>query len=141
VTTQSLHKIGAVAGRVGLSLRTVRYYEEQGLVRPAQRTDGGFRLYSEEQIARLELIKQMKPLGFSVREMNQLLAARDRLGSGEPDGAGYERDLDSLGGYAEVTEQKIEVLREQLVSAESFTSQLRRELRRHRRRAIASARS
>jgi MerR family copper efflux transcriptional regulator len=137
---EDLHQIGEVADGVGLSLRTVRYYEEQGLVRPARRTDGGFRLYREEEIARLELIKKMKPLGFTVQEMKRLLDARDDLATADPGSRAHERALDSLSGYAEVTKQKIDALREQLDAAESFTRQLRGELRRHRRRAGASAR-
>src|SRR4051812_28332313 len=76
-TAPPLLQIGEVAERVGLSLRTVRYYEEQGLLTPESRTAGGFRLFSEEQVDRLLLIKQMKPLGFSVQEMCDLLDARD----------------------------------------------------------------
>ena len=68
----ALH-IGEVAERVGLSLRTVRYYEEQGLFEPAGRTDGGFRLYTDSEVDRLLLIKQMKPLGFTVQQMRELL--------------------------------------------------------------------
>lgn len=138
---QSLHQIGEVADRVGLSLRTVRYYEEQGLVRPAQRTEGGFRLYRAEEIARLELIKKMKPLGFTVQEMKRLLDARDDLATAEPSSRKHEQALDSLSGYADVTRQKIDALRDQLESAESFTGQLRSELRRQRRRATVSGRS
>jgi len=134
---ETLHQIGEVAKRVGLSLRTVRYYEEEGLVRPAQRTEGGFRLYSEGEIARLELIKQMKPLGFTVQEMKQLLDARDRLESSEPGTRGHERELDRLGAYADVTKQKIEALREQLDAAERFRGRLRKELRSHRGRAAS----
>ncbi len=82
VVPPTLH-IGDVAERVGLSLRTVRYYEEQGLFAPAGRTDGGFRLYTDEQVDRLLLIKQMKPLGFTVQQMRELLDARDALEAGD----------------------------------------------------------
>ncbi len=56
-------QIGEVAERTGLSLRTIRYYGEVGLVVPSARSKGGFRLYTESDVARLLLIKQMKPLG------------------------------------------------------------------------------
>ena len=82
-----LLQIGEVAERVSLSLRTVRYYEEQGLLEPESRTSGGFRLYSEDQVDRLALIEEMKPLGFTVQEMRELLDARDQLRAG--DGAGH----------------------------------------------------
>ena len=68
-----LLQIGQVAERTGLSLRTIRFYEENGLVRPTTRTDGGFRLYSDDDVARLEVIKRMKPLGFRLEEMQELL--------------------------------------------------------------------
>jgi DNA-binding transcriptional MerR regulator len=74
-----LLKIGEVAEQVGLSLRTIRFYEEEGLVAPQARTSGGFRLYGEAVVARLGLIKRMKPLGFSVEEMGEILTALDSL--------------------------------------------------------------
>lgn len=67
-------KIGEVHERLGLSLRSIRYYEEEGLVTPTARTSGGFRLYSELDVQRLILVMQMKPLGFSLDEMRQVLA-------------------------------------------------------------------
>ncbi len=76
---ERLLQIGEVAERTGLSLRTIRYYEEMDLVVPDTRTDGGFRLYTEDHLHRLALIRRMKPLGFTRREMRELLEARDRL--------------------------------------------------------------
>jgi DNA-binding transcriptional MerR regulator len=76
---QGLLKIGELAERVGLSLRTIRFYEEEGLVVPEGRTPGGFRLYSPTAVSRLELIKRMKPLGFTVEEMVEVLTTMDTL--------------------------------------------------------------
>lgn len=70
-----LLQIGEAAERAGLSLRTVRYYEEVGLVTPSSRTDGGFRLYSEDDVQRLLVVKRMKPLGLTLDEMRELLEA------------------------------------------------------------------
>lgn len=83
---EDLVQIGILAERVGLSMRTVRYYEEIGLLEPAARTTGGFRLYAPEQEDRLRLLKTMKPLGFTLDEIRALLtmiddAARARSGS------------------------------------------------------------
>jgi len=72
-----LLKIGEVAEQVDLSLRTIRFYEEEGLVVPESRTPGGFRLYSLTAVNRLELIKRMKPLGFTVEEMVEVLTTLD----------------------------------------------------------------
>lgn len=78
-------QIGEVAERTGLSLRTIRYYGEVGLVEPSARSRGGFRLYTESDVARLLLIKRMKPLGFSLEETRDLLDTLDRLESGAAD--------------------------------------------------------
>jgi DNA-binding transcriptional MerR regulator len=67
-----LLQIGEVAERAGLSLRTVRYYEEVGLVVPSTRTGGGFRLYSDRDLQRLLLVKRMKGLRLSLEEMREL---------------------------------------------------------------------
>ena len=52
--------IGEVAERTSLSLRTLRHYDEIGLVIPSGRTEGGFRLYAEDDVARLMLVRRMK---------------------------------------------------------------------------------
>jgi DNA-binding transcriptional MerR regulator len=129
----SRHQIGLVAERLGLSIRTVRYYEEEGLVEPSARSEGGFRLYSDADIERLELIKRMKPLGFTVQEMRDLLDARDRLAELPDD----EEALARLSELAGMADQKTEKLRGQLETAEEFAQGLRRDLRRHRRKATA----
>lgn len=117
----TLH-IGEVAERVGLSLRTVRYYEEQGLFAPAGRTEGGFRLYTQEQVDRLLLIKQMKPLGFTVAQMNELLAARDELEAASPTDRDAARAL--IDRYAADAAERCTHLRDQLARAEEFARQL-----------------
>ncbi len=66
-------QIGEVAERTGLSVRTIRYYGEVGLVAPSSRTEGGFRLYTDDHVAKLELIKKMKPLEYSLEEMGDVL--------------------------------------------------------------------
>lgn len=68
-------QVGAVADRLGLSVRTLHHWEEKGLVTPSHRSTGGFRLYTESDIERLLLIRRMKPLGFSLEEMRELLDA------------------------------------------------------------------
>ncbi|WP_069386702.1 MerR family transcriptional regulator [Cellulosimicrobium cellulans] len=95
--------IGAVAERTGLSLRTLRHYDDVGLVRPSARSDGGFRLYTEADVERLLLIRRMKPLGFTLEEMAELLELVDRLDSpGAVDEAGGTRDrLDAYVASAE----------------------------------------
>jgi MerR family copper efflux transcriptional regulator len=124
-----LLQIGEVADRVGLSLRTVRYYEEQGLLTPQTRTAGGFRLYAEEQVDRLALIKQMKPIGFTVQEMRELLDARDTArdeGAAAPARAAARRQL---ADYATSAAERCDKLRRQLQQAEGLADELRAESR------------
>lgn len=123
-----MHQIGEVAERLSLSLRTIRYYEEEGLVTPSERTEGGFRLYSEEDVARLELVKRMKPLGFSMSEMRALLGARDELAAGGP---GAEQAFERLSGFAAAARDKTDLLRAQVETAEQFARQLEGERRRY----------
>lgn len=119
-------QIGEVAEQVGLSLRTVRYYEEVGLLAEAARTDGGFRLYGAEHLAQLRLIKQMKPLGLSIEEMRALLTARDDFRTATSAGARAEA-RESLERFAELASERCVDLRRQLRSAESFVRQVRSE--------------
>ena len=70
---QDLLHISAVAERTELSLRTLRHYDEIGLVTPSERSEGGFRLYSEQDVQRILLIRRMKPLDFTLEQMRELL--------------------------------------------------------------------
>lgn len=125
-------QIGEVADRTGLSLRTIRYYEEIGLVIPSSRTQGGFRLYTEPDVARLNLVKRMKPLGFSLEEMRDLLAVLDELETSVGDESVREVLIDRLSGYRSAAEQRCAALREQLATAEAFAGDLRTEISRQK---------
>ncbi len=116
----ALLQIGQVAERTGLSLRTIRFYEENGLVPPTGRTVGGFRLYGEDAVARLEVIKRMKPLGFSLEEMRELLALLDELSTAPGDA-----DLtDRLRMFHEAATARVTALRDQLAIAEGLAADL-----------------
>lgn len=73
---ETMH-IGELAERTELSQRTIRHYDAIGLLTPSARSEGGFRLYTEDDYARLMLIRRMKPLGYSLEEMGDLLRAID----------------------------------------------------------------
>ena len=115
------HQIGAVAERVDLSLRTIRYYEEIGLVSPSGRTEGGFRLYTESDIDRLRLVKVLKPIGMSLESMSELLECADRLSSADSDELDeVERRLGTVvskaQGLCDELEQRLAAARESLVA-------------------------
>ncbi|MCM3695146.1 MerR family transcriptional regulator [Microbacterium oleivorans] len=83
--TDGTMRIGEVAERTELSFRTLRHYDEIGLVTPSARTDGGFRLYTEDDVTRILLIRRMKPLGFSLEEMRELLGVVDAIAADADD--------------------------------------------------------
>lgn len=77
-STEPEFQIGEVAQRTGLTQRTLRFYEERGLVTPADRMEGGFRLYSEADIGRVQLIKQLQDLlGFTLAEIKEMVEAEE----------------------------------------------------------------
>ena len=108
-------QIGEVAERIGLSLRTIRYYEEVGLAVPSARSEGGFRLYVEDDVERLRVIMQMKPLGFSLEEMRELLGLLD---------ADTDADPGRLADFRAQAAERVETLRARLRTAEAFAARL-----------------
>jgi DNA-binding transcriptional MerR regulator len=70
-------KIGVLAGRSGLPVKTLRYYEELGLLPAIGRSEGGFRLFAEASLRRLEFIRRLKTLGLSLEEIQGCLAVHD----------------------------------------------------------------
>lgn len=126
------HKqIGEVAERTRLSLRTIRYYEEVGLVVPSARSQGGFRLYSEADITRLQLVRRMKPLDFSLEEMRELLETIDALADTATPGPERSTLVDRLDTFRIAVDERCASLRQQLENAEAFADELRTEHARH----------
>jgi len=123
-----MYQIGEVAERVGLSLRTVRYYEEVGLLDPVARTQGHFRLFTERDIERLRMIMQMKPTGFTLEEMREQLEIRDRLKETDLEPTERAALVERLAAYAAAAVEKAEKLRKNLAWAEQLVSALHAEL-------------
>jgi len=71
-TTVGQYRIGELAQRVALTERTIRYYEELGLLESVKRLDGGVRVYTDDDVRRLKYIRKLKTLGLSLQEMLEL---------------------------------------------------------------------
>ena len=71
-TTVGHYRIGELAAKVGLTERTIRYYEELGLLESVKRLDGGVRVYTDDDVRRLKYIGKLKMLGLTLQEMLEL---------------------------------------------------------------------
>ncbi|MGP4025796.1 MerR family transcriptional regulator [Actinomadura sp. 3N407] len=125
-------QIGEVADRTGLSLRTIRHYEEVGLALPTARSQGGFRLYTDDDVTRLLVVKRMKPLGFTLEEMRDLLDILDRLQAADTSEPTRNDLTKRLAVYRSLVEERCEKIRTRLADAEQFSAELSTELRKHR---------
>ena len=73
-----LIRIGALQAQSNVPIKTIRYYEELGLIQSARRTEGGFRLFSPDALKRLTFIKRAQSLGLSLQEIGDILAIHDQ---------------------------------------------------------------
>ncbi len=121
-------QIGDVAEIVGLSLRTIRHYEEVGLLPEAKRSQGGFRLYTNDAVQRLLLIKQMKPLDFTLEEMRDMLEIRERLRNPRLSTRTRAGLVEQLAVYENLVNTKLAALRQDVSNAQAFAAQLREAL-------------
>ena len=116
---QVMH-IGEVAARTELSLRSLRHWEEVGLLQPSGRTEGGFRLYTDADVEKILVIRRMKPLGFSLDQMKDVMRDLEALevpGATAADRAAVRTRLDAI--RAEATERRVALVR-QLDMADEF---------------------
>lgn len=116
--------IGELAERTALSQRTIRHYDQIGLLAPSGRSEGGFRLYTEGDYDRLMLIRRMKPLGYSLEQMGDLLRALD---GADGDGATAESSRRALHDFRADAEERRAKLAAQLDAADEFIGQLARQ--------------
>jgi DNA-binding transcriptional MerR regulator len=115
-----LLKIQEAAAEAGLTPRSVRYYEEMGLLRPAARSDGDYRLYDESDLDRLRFIKGLRDdAGFSLAEISRLLEDEEAR---ERDHAAYHATADPV--------ERLRLLRARVASFERQTQTLRTKIAR-----------
>jgi MerR family Zn(II)-responsive transcriptional regulator of zntA len=88
-------RIGELSKNTGFQVETLRYYEKQGLLSPVSRSESGYREYNKDSLKQLQFIRQAKSVGFSLKEITELLTLR------------VERDQHSCGDVKSIAEQKI----------------------------------
>jgi DNA-binding transcriptional MerR regulator len=113
---QQILKIGEVAKATGLSVDAIRFYQRERLLRPTPRTEGGFRLFSTEDVQALRFVRKAQELGFSLDDIRQLL----HLQSGEDGACSHVRDL---------LEQKLATVREKISELKKLERKLKLGLR------------
>ena len=115
-----LLRIHEAAAEAGLTTRSVRYYEEMGLMRPAARSEGDYRLYDESDLERLRFIKGLRDdAGFSLAEISRLLEDEEAR---ERDHAAYHATADPV--------ERLRLMRERVVSFERQAQTLRSKIAR-----------
>jgi DNA-binding transcriptional MerR regulator len=134
--TAITYRIGEAAARAGVSCRTLRYYEELGLLEPSIGRAGGARCYSEEDVARLLRIREMQQLmGFNLDEIGSILGAEDRLSELREEfnaGARAGRRDEILAEAVELNNRLRSQVRAKLGRLEEFLSELEAKARRYR---------
>lgn len=108
-------RIGSVSAQTGLSVDAIRYYEKQGLLDCAPRTQGGFRLFNAGDIQRIEFIQRAQQLGFALPEIRELLI----LQHDESEACCHVRDL---------LRAKLEAVRSKLSQLRDLEQQLKKSL-------------
>jgi len=125
---ERLWRIDQVAARTGLTKRTLRYYEEIGLLEPSTRTEGGYRLYREADIEHLERIKRLRDLlGFSLAEIREIAEAEEQRGQVR---AAWQHETDPRARLAwldrseELTRHQLQLIEEKLAGLREMQSNL-----------------
>ena len=126
-------QIGEVAQRTGVTQRTLRFYEEKGLLHPPSRMDGGFRLYSEEDVQRVEHIRRLQDLlGISLADIKEMVDAdevlRELRSQYRPESAITEKRK-QLEKATAVTEAQFAIVKQKMEQMREMETQLTERLR------------
>lgn len=125
-SSSAMH-IGEVAARTELSLRSLRHWEEVGLLIPSGRTEGGFRLYAEGDVEKIMVIRRMKPLGFTLDEMKSAMTDLETLRDPAASTSDRDRADSHLAELKGVALERRKKLVRQLEMADEFIGILGRE--------------
>jgi MerR family transcriptional regulator, repressor of the yfmOP operon len=129
-------QIGEVADRTGVTQRTLRFYEERGLLKPPSRMEGGFRLYSENDVGRVEQIKRMQSLlGLTLAEIKEMVEAeevREELNATYRPDRPVEERIQRVEKRIEVTQRQFNIISTKLTAMVEMREDLESKLQRYR---------
>ena len=131
-----LFTIEQVSAQTGLTKRTLRYYEEVGLLPPTDRTEGNYRRYTEADLKRLDNIKKLRDLlGFSLADIREIMEAEDERGQikvaykNETEAAAKIGQLDRAD---ELIRRQLHLIEQKLNGLEEMRTSLQARLERHK---------
>jgi DNA-binding transcriptional MerR regulator len=107
-------KVGELARLSGKTVRALHLYEERGLLDPIERSKGGFRLYAEEALVRVRWISKLQEMGFSLTDIQNMLAQWERSGSAP----------NAMLRVGDVLKTKLQETREQIARLRALESEL-----------------
>lgn len=76
-------QIAELAAQASLPVRTVRYYADRGLIKPARRSAGGYRIFDEDSVRQLRFVRRLRGLGLTLRELERIVRAAERQSCGD----------------------------------------------------------
>jgi MerR family transcriptional regulator, repressor of the yfmOP operon len=134
--TSSYYTIEQVAIQTGMTKRTLRYYEEMGLLPPTSRTGGNYRRYTDAEVQRLQRIKKLRDLlGVSLQEIRELLEAEEERGQIKQ---AYKQETDALAKKIQLERadelilQQIQLIEQKIAGLEQMRTALFERLERHK---------
>ncbi|GLV56976.1 HTH-type transcriptional regulator YfmP [Dictyobacter sp. S3.2.2.5] len=140
-TTQNYYSIDQVATHARLTKRTLRYYEEMGLLPQAERTEGNYRRYTEEDLQRIMYIKSLRELmGFSLGEIRKFLQAEDEREQERTafrQGADTQQKLLHLDRSDEIIREQLVLIEQKMNGLKNMQQQLFERLEKHARKRQA----
>lgn len=129
------YTIEQVATRTNLTKRTLRYYEEMGLLPPTDRTEGNYRRYSEADIERIERIKELRDLlGFRLSDIRTIISAedeRDQIKQAYRQEVEAEAKIAQLDRLDEVIQQQLQLVEHRIQGLEQMRAGLLQKLEKH----------
>lgn len=131
-----LFTIEQVSAQTGLTKRTLRYYEEVGLLPPTDRTEGNYRRYTEADIKRLDKIKKLRDLlGFSLADIREIMEAEDERGQikvAYKNATKAAAKIEQLDRADELIRKQLHLIEQKMIGLEEMRTALQAKIEHHK---------